>query len=142
MACPVTRVEVTDDVILVSDPSKFVPDKREAHLPIRLKNNSKQPIYAPIVVQVDGFGSLFGEMWKEFAPTILNASNNKQATGAVFDYSGLLGNSDVLAPGAETRASIWKLQLSSGDLTPDLHFRVFGNRPASNCNREAKPGTE
>lgn len=141
-ACPASRVEITDDVSLISDPTKFVPDKREAHLPIRLKNNSKQPIYYPIVVQVDGFGSGFGELAKEFAPIILNASNGRQAVGAVFDYSELLGNSDLLSPGAETGAFIWKLRLSPGDLIPDLHFRVFGSRPASNCNHDAKPGTE
>jgi len=141
-ACPAARVEITDDVSLISDPTKFVPDKREAYLPIRLKNNSKQPIYSPILVQVDGFGSGFGEMAKEFAPVILDASNGKQAIGAVFDYSELLGNSDVLPPGAETGAFIWKLRLSPGDLIPDLHFRVFGNRPASNCSHDAKPGTD
>ena len=141
-ACPTTRAEITDDVALVSDPTKFVPDKREVYLPIRLKNNSKQPISSPIVVQVDGFGSGFGDVAKEFAPAILNASNGEQAAGAVLDYSGLLGNSDVLPPGAETGVFIWRLHLSPSDLIPDLHFRVFGNRPSSNCNGEAKPGTE
>jgi len=139
--CTATRVEITDDVALISDPTKFVPDKREAHLPIRLKNNSKQPISSPIVVQVDGFGSGFGEVAKEFAPTILNASNAQEGVGAVFDYSALLGNSDLLLPGAETGAFVWKLRLSPGDVIPDLHFHVFGNRPAGNCSEDTKPGT-
>jgi hypothetical protein len=77
-------------VALISDPTKFVSDKREAHLPVRVKNNSKQPISSPIVVQVDGFGSGLGELAKKLAPTILNASNAKEGVSAVFDYSALL----------------------------------------------------
>jgi hypothetical protein len=141
-ACPAMRTEVTKDVTLLNDPSRFAVEKRQADLPIRIKNISKQRIYSPILVQVDGFGSGMGELWKEHAPTILNASNNKQGSGAVFDYSALLGSSDALEPGAETGAFPWKLRLSASELIPDLHYRVFGNRPAGECGREPKRTTE
>ena len=68
-------------------PSVISPGSIE--LPVRFKNNSDQPIYGPIKVEVI-----------ELKPkgAILNASNGKSSVGAVFDYSSALGDLESLVP--------------------------------------------
>jgi hypothetical protein len=118
--------DVTKSIELVTDPIHYDPASHEFVMPLRLKNVSAQPIYGPIVASVVKFGSGAGEQLREFAPEILNATNQKKGDGASFDYSGALGDLPMLAPGATTGEMVWKLRIGDPEKIPDMHVSVAG----------------
>lgn len=124
-------VEITSDVEFVVDPSSYDPATKELRLPVRLRNRSKQPIYKPLTIEVKTFGSGMGDMFKDNAPEILNATNGKRGDGALFDYSPALAGLDALEPEAQTAAVTWRLRLGDIQRIPDMHVKVTGSTPTT-----------
>lgn len=116
---------VNDRVVLAYDPVAFDPATNELSIPVRLRNDSKQPVYPPIRVEVKEtvMPALVENNSEEFAthPSILNASNGKSGEGAVFDYSHALGTSGVLRPGEMTDALVWRVRVEDAAKT-SIHF--------------------
>lgn len=62
---------VTGNLEVVFEPPEYDPVTATRTMPIRLRNRSARPLYAPIRMRVLRFGS--GNLWTEFVPAILNA---------------------------------------------------------------------
>jgi hypothetical protein len=75
-------VDASRRVELVFDPTSYDASRGELDLRVRLKNVSTDSLFAPLIVEVKDFGSGMGTEDREYAPTILNASNGKPGTGA------------------------------------------------------------
>lgn len=116
-------------VELVFDTTSYDPATGILDAPIRLRNISSVPIYGPITLQVTKFGGGMGDMYEELAPTILNATNQKQGKGAVFDYSPALGSDQILEPGALSGQIVWRLKLQDPLRIPDIHIATTGMLP-------------
>jgi hypothetical protein len=127
---PSVKSDVTAQIDFVFDPAHFEASTNELDLPVRLRNNSRHPIYGPITVRIDGFGSGMGEDMKEFSPTIANATNEKSKEGAAFEYSQALGTDGVLAPSGVSGAIVWKLKLVDPTRVSDIHISIEGFLPA------------
>jgi hypothetical protein len=119
-------VDVSRKIELVFDPTSYDPASAELTLRVRLKNVSRDSLFAPLVVELKDFGSGMGTEDRENAPTILNASNGKAAAGATFDFSDAAGADHVLAPEGQTAAVVWRIKLRDVRRTPDLHLVVSG----------------
>lgn len=126
---PRKRTDITQKVSLVFDPSSYDATTRELTIAVRLKNVSSTPIYGPIVATVASFGSGMGTEDREYSPEILNASNGAPGAGATFEFQRELGTSGVLAPGAVSGASVWRLRLVKPLRTPDMHVTLTGSIP-------------
>ena len=134
-----SRVEtaLTDKVEFVFDPTLWDAGKKQLDIPVRLRNTSSQPIYAPIRIEILGFG--FPEYENdddkkrdaENAPSALNASNGKAKEGAVFDLGGAIAGSDALEPGALTNPVVLKLQLVDPTKMPSVRLKATGMVPAA-----------
>lgn len=127
---PKVKSDVADEIELVFDPIHYDTSTNELDMPVRLRNNSRFPIYGPITVRIDGFGSGMGDEMKESAPVFLNSTNGKQKEGATFEYRKELGSESVLGPSGISGAVVWKLKLVNQRRVPDLHFAVEGLVPA------------
>jgi photosystem II stability/assembly factor-like uncharacterized protein len=123
--------DVTSRVQVVFDPATYDSRTAELRLPVRLKNVSDRPIAAPLTLTISHFGSGMGEELREFAPEVLNANNKEKGAGAMFDYSGAMGNVAMLAPGAQTEAVTWHLRFPNQAKIPDLHVQVSGRTEAA-----------
>ena len=127
-----TPEPLTRDVELIFDPVRYDSASGFAELPVRLRNRSTQPIFAPLNVEVSGFGS--GQVGEkrdaENAPAVLNAANGKTGDGALFDYSATLGGFDALEPGMVSAAVLWKLRLTDPLRLPNMHVLIRGVPPA------------
>ena len=110
-----TPASLTDKVTLVFDPIQYDSQTREAVLPVRLKNISKETLYPPFQLEIKELAHPYSVKAHEETdtPVILNAANGKDGLGATFDYSKALGDLDSLAPDAVTNAVVWKFQASS-----------------------------
>src|SRR6266550_2135970 len=88
------RVEgsILEKVDLVFDPTATMENGSE--LWVRLKNTSQTTIYAPIRMQIIGFGYPPKDEGKEYAPEILNSANGQKGVGAEFVFD--LGEDGVL----------------------------------------------
>jgi len=117
-------IDMTKQVDIVTDPAHYDPSSHELEMPLRLKNLTGKPIYGPITVSVVKFGSGLGEMLRDYAPTVVNATNRKTGAGAEFDYSNALGDLHVLAPGALTGAVEWRLRIENPEKIPDMHLSI------------------
>jgi hypothetical protein len=109
---------------IVLEPVEFSADRHGATFPVRLKNDSKQPLYPPFKVEVRSLVNAYSRAAKmDFGelPRFTNAENGKEGDGAVFDYSKALRDQDVLAPGAVTMAMPWKLHLEHPEKV-EWHF--------------------
>jgi len=122
---PTVSARVNDRVVLAYDPVAYDPASNELSIPVRLRNDSKEPVYAPIRVEVKEtvMPALVESHAEELAshPSIVNASNGKTGEGAVFDYSHALGASGVLRPGEMTDAVVWRVRIE-GSSKADFHF--------------------
>ena len=116
-------------VELVFDPTSFDPATGVLSVPTRLRNTSSRPIHAPISLEIEKFGSGLDDNMKEYAPTILNSGNGKAGSGAVFDYSNVLGTERVLPPGALSGQVVWHLRVQDPLRIPDLHISLTGVIP-------------
>jgi hypothetical protein len=136
---PAARVEapLTDKVEFVFDPTRYDAEKKQLDIPVRIRNTSNQPIYAPIRLEVLGFG--FPEYESEDdkkrnaenAPSALNASNGKAKEGAVFELGGAIAGSEALQPGAMTNPFVLKLQLVDPTKMPSVRLKAVGMIPAA-----------
>jgi hypothetical protein len=106
---------LTEKMTLVFDPVLYNDQTREAWIPVRLKNISKETLYPPFQVEIKELVHPFMAKTHEEAdvPVILDASNGKQGVGAAFDYSRALGDLEALPPDGVTSAVLWKLQAAS-----------------------------
>jgi hypothetical protein len=55
--------------------------------------------------------------------------NGKSGSGAVFDYSNVLGTEKVLPPGALSGQLVWHLKVQDPLRIPDLHISLTGVIP-------------
>jgi hypothetical protein len=121
------RAEVRSRLDVVFDPASYDPATSEVRVPVRLRNRSDRPVYGPIEIKVVGSGKTAKNLYKEFTPALLNASNGQPGAGAVFDYSKTLGDFDRLEPGEVTSAIVWRLRMVDPLRTPDLHLEIWGS---------------
>lgn len=125
-----SAADVTKLVDIVNDPSRYDLATHELEMPLRLKNLSTNPMYPPITVTVANFGSGMGEMLRDYAPSVLNASNGKSGAGAIMDYSKSLGDFAVLPPGGLSDAVVWRLKVGDPEKVPDMHLSVNASTKA------------
>jgi hypothetical protein len=115
------KASVSQQVTLVLDPVHYDFETREAVIPIRLKNTSRDTLYGPFTVVFKnftnpGFTRSGFEGFMNF-PQILNATNGLNGVGAVFDYSSALRDFNALEPGALTEPVIWKFKFTDRPVT-------------------------
>ena len=113
-------------VDLVYDSTHYDSATKILEIPIRLKNVSQSPIFAPLSIEVVKFGSGLTEELKENAPKLLNASNQKEGDGAVFDYTPALRDLEALEPGAISGAIVWRMKVVDPLRSPNIQFAVNG----------------
>jgi len=123
------QTSLSKKVEVVFDPTSYDPATGILDAPTRLRNISSGRIYGPIMLEVTKFGSGMGDLLKEYAPTILNATNHKDGDGATFDYSPVLGTEQVLEPGALSGQVVWHLKVQNPLLIPDIHVALTGMLP-------------
>lgn len=116
-------------VEIIFDPTSFDPATGVLTVPTRLRNISLRPIHAPISLEIEKFGSGMDDSLKEYAPTILNSGNGKNTSGAVFDYSNVLGTEKVLPPGGLSGEVVWQIKVQDPLRIPDLHISLTGVIP-------------
>ncbi|HEY3929104.1 MAG TPA: sialidase family protein [Candidatus Koribacter sp.] len=116
-------------VELVFDPLSYDEVNNVLTVPTRLRNISSTTIYGPITLEVLKFGSGMGDLLKEYSPSILNAGNHKNGTGATFDYTLALGSDQYLEPGALSGEVVWQLKVQDPLRIPDVHIAVKGMIP-------------
>lgn len=122
---PAKRVEgsILDKVELVFDPTATFENGSE--LWVRLKNTSQTTIYAPVRMEIIGFGYPPKDEGKEYAPEILNARNAKTGVGAEFVFD--LGEDGVLRPGMTTGAIPLRVREVKPNRTPPIRYKLLGN---------------
>lgn len=127
---------VNDRVVLAYDPVSFDPATNELSIPVRLRNDSKRPVYPPIRVEVTEtvMPALVENRQEDLVshPSIVNASNGKSAAGAVFDYSNALGTSGVLRSGEMTGAVVWRVRVED----PAKTIVHFGTEITASVDKE------
>ncbi len=121
---PKVEADLTDKVAFVFDPLTYDMATSEVVMPVRIKNSTRNPIFAPLRVDVVGFGLGDEADYKEFAPEILNAANGKTGAGALFDFSPALGTRQRLEPGEVSGPIVWRLKLVEPLKTPDVQLRL------------------
>jgi hypothetical protein len=94
----------------VFDPASYDLKTGIEEIPIRLKNISDFRICKPITIQLKGSASAQPEATKA-AQILLNADNDKEWSGAVFNYSNTLGDFLCLEPGAVSGAITWRIKV-------------------------------
>ena len=116
-------------VEFVFDPTRYDGAARESEIPVRLRNVSNEPIYPPLTLEITGFGFNDPDVPKDDspAPTVVNAANGKTGVGAVFDFSGALGNQAVLEPGALTSPVVIRLRFEDPAKIPSIRLKVEGS---------------
>jgi hypothetical protein len=130
------EASLTDRVDFIFDPTRYDEAKKQIEIPVRIRNKSSEPIYAPIRLEVLGFG--FPEYASEDdkkrnaenAPTVLNPSNGKPKEGATFDLGQALAGTDALQPGALTNPFVIRLQLVDPTMTPNIRLKATGMVPS------------
>jgi len=127
-SAPRVKTSLESMVELVFDPSRYDGAAKEAEIPIRLTNTSKQPIYPPITLEIVGFDLDDPDIFKyPYPPTyVVNAENGKRGEGATFDFSKALGNLEALAPGAQTSPVVLKLQFTDPSEVAPIRYRIEG----------------
>ncbi|HEY7114356.1 MAG TPA: sialidase family protein [Thermoanaerobaculia bacterium] len=129
-APPAARVktDIGSRIEFVFDPTRYDESTKEAEIPIRLSNVSKEPIYPPLTLEVMGFDLDDPDIFKYPYPPIdvVNSPNGKRGEGAVFDFSSALGNLESLAPGAQTGPVVIKIQFTDPSEVPAIRYRLEG----------------
>jgi hypothetical protein len=113
-------------VELVHDPTRYDADRGILEMPVRLKNVSRRPVYAPIVLEVVELGAGAGARRANPPPEVLNATNGQRGAGATFDYTPALGDLGMIAPGAQSAALVWKLKVDETGPAPVVRTAVTG----------------
>jgi hypothetical protein len=122
------KVSLRGRVEFVFDPTRYDDATRQSEIPVRLRNISGQPIYVPITLEIAGFGFNDPELPKDEspAPVVVNAANGKPGEGAVFDFSGALGNQVALEPGGLTGPVLIRLRFEDPLKVPPIRLKVEG----------------
>jgi hypothetical protein len=138
-AAPAPRIEssLVDKVEFVFDPTRYDAAKKQAEIPVRVRNISTQPIYPPIRLEILGFG--FPQYWgeeemkqvAENAPSALNSANDKAKEGAVFELGGAIAGAEALEPGALSNPFVLRFQLVDPTKTPPLRLKALGMMAAA-----------
>jgi hypothetical protein len=123
---PLVSTSLSGKVEMVFDPISFDAATNIMEIPTRLRNISNTTIYAPITVAVQKFGSGMGDEMKDFAPTFVNATNGKDGSGAIFDYSAALSTSKALPAGSLSGEVVWRVKLQDPMKIPDFHVSLQG----------------
>jgi hypothetical protein len=123
------QTSLSKKVEVIFDPTSYDPATGILDAPTRIRNISPGRIYAPLTLEVTKFGSGMGDLLKEYAPAILNATNHKDGSGATFDYSPALGTEQILEPGALSGQIVWHLKIPDPLLIPDIHVALTGMVP-------------
>ena len=123
-----TRASLRGRAELLFDPTRYDGLTREAEVPVRLRNTSKQAIYPPITLEVLGFGVTDPELPRDDspAPLVVNATNGKPGEGALFDFAGALGTREALEPGGVTSPVVLRLRFEDPSQIPSIRFKVEG----------------
>jgi hypothetical protein len=129
-----TRASLRGRAELLFDPTRYDGSTREAEVPVRLRNTSKEPIYPPITLEVLGFGFNDPELPKDDspAPLVVNASNGKPGEGALFDFASALGTREALEPGGITSPVVLRLRFEDPSRIPSIRFKVEGEVEVKN----------
>jgi hypothetical protein len=123
--------ELTDQVEIVFDRTKYDAASKTLEVPIHIKNVSSETIYGPVRLEMASVGGGFD--WedaaenKKNAPEILNATNGKKGEGAAFDFSPALGSEGQLNPGAISSPVMWRMKVVDPSTVPSLRLKVFGS---------------
>src|SRR5262249_39591065 len=124
-------MDLTDQVQVLFDPSKYDGDSKVIVIPVHVKNISNRTIYPPIQLEVASIGGGFEwedvEQIKKNIPEILNSSNGKKAEGAVFDFSSALGSENALEPGSISGAVYWRMKVVDPNTVPKLRLKITGS---------------
>jgi hypothetical protein len=125
---PRTTRSLRGMVEFVFDPTRYDGAAQESEIPVRLRNISNETIYAPLTLEITGFGMNDPELPKDDnpAPIVVNATNGKTGVGAVFDFAGALGNQAVLRPGALTSPVVIRLKFEDPAKIPPIRLKVEG----------------
>jgi hypothetical protein len=123
-----TKVVLDTRLEFIFDPTRYDGATRESEIPVRLRNISKQPIYPPITLEVLGFDLNDPEIPKYPYPPmwVVNAPNGKTGEGAIFDFSGALGNLASLEPGALTGPVVLKFRFQDPTLPQPIRLKIEG----------------
>jgi len=116
--------DVTKQIQVVSDPLMYDAGTKELRVPLRIRNTSEKPLYAPIRLAVLGFGTGAGNIYREYAPTVLDTANGKQGIGATVDFTSAVGTEGVLLPGQQTGPVVLRLRLVDPLKVPAFHVLV------------------
>jgi hypothetical protein len=125
-----TETEITKLVEVLFGQTHYNAANKTLDLPVLLKNTSKEIIYGPVRFEVVAVGGVYewedAEEDKKFAPQMLNASNEKPAAGAHFDFTLALGTDGALNPGAISSPVVWRLKLVDPTRVPSIQLRIIG----------------
>jgi hypothetical protein len=116
--------DVTSQIDVVTDPARYDPAMHVLEMPLRLQNRTGKILYGPVTATVSLFGSGMGDVNRDFAPEVLNATNHKPGAGAEMDYTAALGGAGALTPDGVTDAVVWRLKISDPEKVPDMHLSV------------------
>ena len=125
---PRVKADIASRVEFVFDPTRYDEAAKEAEIPIRISNVSKEPIYPPITLEVLGFDLDDPDIPKYPYPPVFiaNSPNGKRGEGAVFDFSPALGSLESLAPGGQTGPIVVKIRFTDPSEVPAIRYRLEG----------------
>jgi hypothetical protein len=132
-----TKAVLDSDVELVFDPTRYDEAAKEAEVPVRLTNTSKQAIYPPITLEIVGFDLDDPDLFKYPYPpmSVVNAVNGKTREGALFDFSSALGSHESLEPGAQTGPVVLKFKFEDPAEVPPIRYKIQGMVEEGTGNR-------
>lgn len=115
---PAKRVELDllDEVDLVFD--EVVMNDEVLEIPIRLRNRTTVPFYAPLRMEVLGFGGPESSPRPEVTPELLN--------GKGFSFDEALGDDRTLLPGMISGPVTIRLRVPNLRRIPSMRFRLIG----------------
>jgi hypothetical protein len=118
------EIDVTEKVRLIEGKAKFDEMKGISTFDLQIQNVSQEPIFAPLILKV----SAVKKGWKDLDTIeILNSDNYQKATGAVWDFSSLMGDKMKLRHKEITEAK--KIEIKTfveAGLDGKIEFKVLG----------------
>jgi hypothetical protein len=103
VARSLARTLAAERVSLVFDPSRYDSTTNAMFVPIRLRNDSFDPLCRPVTLEIVGDSAARH-------PVVLNSDNHAEWLGARFDYAHALGDLECLPPGQLTDAVTWRVR--------------------------------
>jgi hypothetical protein len=88
------------------DPPEYDRLSKTATIRVRLRNTTGEMIYGPIAVEIKSLRSSIRR-----SPTdVLNSTNEKSGTGAIFNYGTAPGQRGALPPHCRREATPWRVR--------------------------------